>query len=119
MMNLSNKCNVRIIRIYGAAGNGKGLIDAMSSFGVKAILRQDIVSHGCWFQSSNDICVYLSCRCDSSMTYANLDPKSIDEKQENKEGHKIKGCMSQHISEMYQILRQFINANIYVNGKNA
>ena len=45
MMNISNKYNVRIIRIYGAAGHGKGLIDAMSSFGVKAILRRDIVSH--------------------------------------------------------------------------
>ena len=44
MMNLSNKYNVRIIRIYGAAGHGKGLIDAMSSFGIKAI---GIVIHDC------------------------------------------------------------------------
>ena len=33
------------------------------------------------------------------MSYANLDPKSIDEKRQNKEGHKIKVYMSQHISE--------------------
>ena len=39
MMNLSNKYNVRIIRIYGAAGQGKGLIDAMYSFKIKAILE--------------------------------------------------------------------------------
>ena len=38
------KYNVRIIRLYGAAGHGKGLIDAMSSFGVKSILRKDIVT---------------------------------------------------------------------------
>ena len=42
LRNLSNKYNVRIIRIYGASGHGKGLIDAMSVFGVKAILRRDI-----------------------------------------------------------------------------
>ena len=30
---LPNKYNVRIIRIYGAADHGNGLIDAMSSFG--------------------------------------------------------------------------------------
>ena len=40
---LSNDYNVKIIRIYGAAGHGKGLIDAMSSFGVKSILRRDVV----------------------------------------------------------------------------
>ena len=43
MQTLSNDDNVKIIRIYGAAGHGKGLIDAMSSFGVKSILRRDVV----------------------------------------------------------------------------
>ena len=38
MLNLCNKYIIRIIKIYGAAGNGKGLIDAMSSFGVKSVL---------------------------------------------------------------------------------
>ena len=59
MINLSNKYNVRVIHIYRAAGHGKGLIDAVSSFGVKAILRRDIVSHDCWLESNNDICEYL------------------------------------------------------------
>ena len=99
MMNLSNKYNVRIIRIYGAARHGKRLVDTVSSFGVKAILRRDIVSHDCWFESSNDICEYPSSRCDSRMSYTNLNPKSIEEKRQNKEGHKIKGFMSQHIFE--------------------
>ena len=54
IMNCSNKCNVRIFRIYRAAGHGKGLIDAMPSFGVKAILEGDIVSHNFWFERSNE-----------------------------------------------------------------
>ena len=33
------------------------------------------------------------------MSYTNLDPKSIDEKGQNTEDHKIKGCMSEHIFE--------------------
>ena len=33
------------------------------------------------------------------MSYTNLDPKSIDEKRQNKEGHKIKRSMSQHVFE--------------------
>ena len=63
------------------------------------VLRRDIVSHNCWLESSNDIREYLSSRCDSRMSYTNLDPKSVDEKGQNTEGHKIKGCISQHIFE--------------------
>ena len=40
---LTKKYNIRIIRIYGAAGHGKGVIDKMSSFGVKSILKRDII----------------------------------------------------------------------------
>ena len=40
--NLAGKYNVRIICLYGAAGHGKGLIDAMSSFGVKSILTKTL-----------------------------------------------------------------------------
>ena len=97
--NFSNKYNVRIIRICGAAGPGKGLIDAMPSFGVKAILKRNITSHDCWVESSNSICEYPSSRCDGRMSYTNLGPRSIDEKRRNKEGHKNKGCMSQQIFE--------------------
>ena len=35
---------IAIVRVYGAAGHGKGLIDDMSSFVVKSILRRDIVA---------------------------------------------------------------------------
>ena len=78
----------------------------MFSFGVKAILRQDIVSHDWWFESSNDICQCLSSWCDSRMNYASLDRKSIDKKWQNKEGHKIKVVCPNIVLNMYQILRQ-------------
>ena len=42
MTNLSNKYNVQIICIYGAASHDKGLIHAMSSFGVK-VLQDEIL----------------------------------------------------------------------------
>ena len=41
---LADEFNVRIIRTYGAPGYGKEAIDAMSSIGVKNILRKDIVT---------------------------------------------------------------------------
>ena len=37
---LAKKYSVRIIRIYGAAGHVKGVIDAMSSSAVKSILKK-------------------------------------------------------------------------------
>ena len=40
--------NLLIIRTYGASGHGKGVIDAMSSFGAKNILRQHYHT-GCIF----------------------------------------------------------------------
>ena len=37
MQNLADGFNVVTVRIFGAAGHGKGLIDAMTSFGVKSV----------------------------------------------------------------------------------
>ena len=56
---LANKSNVRIVRLYGAAGHGKGLIDAMSSFVVKSILRKDIVTGDLWYKNSEEMCKHL------------------------------------------------------------
>ena len=41
---LSEDFNLQIIQTYGAAARVKGAIDGMSSFGVKNILRKDIVT---------------------------------------------------------------------------
>ena len=65
---LVKKCNVRIIQIYGAAGHGKGMIDVMSSFAVKSILKRHIIGLDVWFGDSRDICEYLDMRKDSRMS---------------------------------------------------
>ena len=45
MQHLADKYKVTTIRVYDFAGHGKDLIDAMSSFGVKNILRQNIITN--------------------------------------------------------------------------
>ena len=60
---LVKEFNLRIIRTYGAAGHGKGAIDGMSSFGVKNILRKDIVAHDIFFNQSEEVVNYLSIKC--------------------------------------------------------
>ena len=52
MQSLADQFNVVTVTIFGAAGHGKGLIDAMSSFGVKSILRRDIITLDKWFSDS-------------------------------------------------------------------
>lgn len=47
--NLAEEFNLRIIRTYGAAGHGKGTIDAMSSFSAKNMLRHDIITKDIFF----------------------------------------------------------------------
>ena len=53
---LSNDYNVKIIWIYGAAGNGQGLIDAMSGFDVKSILLRGVIGLDQWFADSKEMC---------------------------------------------------------------
>ena len=52
MQTLWNDYNVKTIKIYDAAGHRKGLIDAMSSFGVKSILSREVVGLDQWFADS-------------------------------------------------------------------
>ena len=70
---LAKKYNVRIIRIYGAAGHGKGVIDAMSSSAVKPILKRDIIGLDVWFSDSRNICEYLDMCKDPRMSYSVID----------------------------------------------
>ena len=76
---LTKKYNVQIIRIYGAAAHRKGLIDVMSSFGVKSILKRDILA---WLG-----CIY------SRMSYSVIDKAAVDKKRMEKIARKIDGCM--------------------------
>ena len=97
MQNLANKYNVTIVRIFGAAGHGKGLIDAMSSFGVKAILRRDIVTKDDWFSNTQEIIEHLQFRGKSNMYYKSILPDVLDKARQCKDEKKIDGCLNLHL----------------------
>ena len=97
MQKLSDMDNIRIIRLYGAAGHGKGLIDAMSSFGVKSILRWDVIAFDKWFENSEDIRSYLTQRYDDRMLYSLVDAESVDSSRQCKDAIVINGCMVEHL----------------------
>ena len=96
---LADKYNVRIIRLHGAAGHGKGLIDAMSSFGVKSILRRDIVGLDVWFGNSKEMCDYLDLRKGPRMSYSVISQTELDKKRMATAEKKIDGCMIKHLFE--------------------
>ena len=56
---LSISQNRKVILYYGVAGHGKGLVDAMSSFGVKAPLRRAVITHDFTYNCASDIHSYL------------------------------------------------------------
>ena len=94
---LAKKYHVRIIRIYGAAGYGKGVIDTMSSFGVKSILKRDITGLDVWFGDNRYICEYLDMRKDPRMSYSVIDQAAVHRKRMEKKARKIDGCIVKHL----------------------
>ena len=44
---------------YVVAGHGWGLIDTMSSFGVKQPLKHDIITNDNWFPTANGLVLFL------------------------------------------------------------
>ena len=94
---LAGKYNVCIIRLYGAASHRKGLVNAMSSFGVKSILRRDIIGLDVWFGNSTEMCDYLGLHEDPRISYSVISQAEVDKKRMARTEKKIDGCMIKHL----------------------
>ena len=55
----ARKHNIKVISYYGVAGHGKGLVDSMSSFGVKNLIRKAIITDDYWYDNANDLVTHL------------------------------------------------------------
>ena len=94
---LADDFNLGIIKTYGAAGHGKGVIDAISSFGVKNIPRKDIVTHDVFFNNSAEIADYLS-SINPHYYYTTIPVEDLVKTRHG--GHspiEISGSMKQHL----------------------
>ena len=56
---LTSETGIPIICYFGVSGHGKGLVDAMSGFGVKGPLRKAVVTEDLHYDSAQDIVSYL------------------------------------------------------------
>ena len=99
--NLADEFGLRVIRTYGAAGHDKGVIDAMSSFGAKNILRHGIITRDVFFHDSEAIVDYLA-KKKPEFCYTNVSALEVATKRLNMDTPlEIKDSNKQHMT-VYQ-----------------
>ena len=59
MKKLAIKLGIKIIWFYGEPGHGRGLVNAMSSFGCKSQIRPEIITNDSWFESTEQMGKFL------------------------------------------------------------
>lgn len=95
---LATRLQKPVLTYYGASGHGKGLVDAMSGFGVKGPIRKAVITENFHYNSAEDIHAYLIdlFQGDSNKHHFLLPVESIA--QNRQESHlKIKNCMKYHM----------------------
>ena len=100
MKSLAQKYNIRVTWFYGEPGHERGLVDAMSSFGCKAPLRNAIVTADLWLDNAYEMKDYLDqiFVSDSSKNYFVISEETTARKRRLTKGeHVIKGCRKLHM----------------------
>ena len=104
MKAVAMKYQVHVIWFYGEPGHDRGLIDAMSSFGCKAPLRQGILND-MWFHNACEMVDFLNreFQDDISKFYSLVDDKqnAVARKLPRAE-HPIDGCRKMHMISVDQ-----------------
>ena len=95
---LAKKLNKTIIKYYGVAGHGKGLVDAVSGVGVKGPIRRAVVTKNFSFTTAEDIYNYLYnfFEIDEQKEDYLVTPETIHSKRSN-DKLKIDGCFLLHM----------------------
>ena len=85
---LAAKTNKCIVTFYGTSGHGKDLVDAMSSFGVKAPICRAVFTEDFSYQNALDIYDYLTqfFSNDSKKHYYLIEKNEIEVEKEKIQG---------------------------------
>ena len=101
---LSIKLEKPIILHYGVNGHGRGLVDAMSGFGVKSPLRRAIVTDDFMFNSAQELENFLKEHFmnDDRKSYVTIPSEDLVEERKNRgKGIKIKGCLKSRMISFF------------------
>ena len=99
-LRLAEEHNRKVIIYYGPSGHGKGLCDAMSSFGVKAPLLKAVITDDFKYNSAKDICDLMQNLFvdDAQKVHYHIKAEEILKlRQEGGKSVKIPGCMAIHM----------------------
>ena len=95
---LASSTKKTFVVYYGVSGHGKGLVDAMSGFGVKNPIRKVIILENEFFYTSKDIVEYLEKKMKQpNRFYIPVDEEKLRNEQKDKGEFKIHGCTSLHM----------------------
>ena len=96
---LAQKSEKIVLVYYGVSGHGKGLVDAMSAFGVKGPLQRAVVTSDFSHSNSKDIYEFLhKYHDDETKHYFLIDKDEITEKRKSKALLIIKDCIEKYVS---------------------
>ena len=86
MKKLASEFGITIASFHGEAGHGRGLIDAICSFGCKMQLQHKIATNDFWFEYASQMVEYLKQYFKDSITkeYAMIDAASSAKIRKNK-----------------------------------
>ena len=101
---LAMKYKIQVVWFYGEPGHGRGLVDAMSSFGCKRALRQMIVKEDKWFETSNEMKYVLENHFKENATklFRVINPQDLIDKRKDLKSNKLEGCRKMHMIEVDQ-----------------
>ena len=96
---MAMKYDINIVWFYGIPGHGRGLVDAMSSFGCKSILRDAVIYEDMWFNSAEEMVSFLrEVTNDTKKHYELIDDRvTAKQRSKKKAGHPIKYTQSFHM----------------------
>ena len=101
MKELAKKFNITVAWFYGEAGHGKGLVDAMLSFGCKQSIKHAIAAEDRLFKNASEMVYYLQecLKGDSSKEHHYIDVALLAEARKTKATeHIIKPCRKFHLT---------------------
>ena len=100
MKKLAIDLKIKVVWFYGELGHGGGLVDAMSSFGCKLQLKNEIVTFGSWFESAEKMVRFLKeyfINGDSKEHYLIDDAETAQVHKQNRGEFRLEPCRKYHV----------------------
>ena len=99
MKKLAIDLKIKAVWFYGEPGDGRGLVDVMSSFGCKLQLKNEIVNFDSWFESAEKMVSFLKEYFvnDDSKEHLIGDAETAQVRKQKNGEFKLEPCRKYHV----------------------